>query len=99
MSPDGFLLAYGAAVAPGRPRRASLVDFAPTILYYLGLPVGRDMDGFARTDLFRQDFTASRPITFIPDIRTIDRRCATPKLALNAAVCVILLLGLFNANR
>ncbi len=65
-APDGFVLAYGAAVAPGRPPRGSVVDFAPTILYYLGLPVGRDMAGFARTDLFRQSFTASRPITFIP---------------------------------
>lgn len=65
-APDGFLLAYGAAVAPGRPARASVLDFSPTILYFLGLPIGRDMDGFARTDLFRQTFTASRPITFIP---------------------------------
>jgi type I phosphodiesterase/nucleotide pyrophosphatase len=65
-SPDGFLLAYGTAVARGRPARASLLDFAPTMLYYLGLPVARDMEGFARTDLFRPDFTASRPITFIP---------------------------------
>jgi hypothetical protein len=65
-APDGFLLAYGAAVAPGRPARASLVDLTPTILYYLGLPVGRDMDGYARTDLFRGTFTASRPVTFIP---------------------------------
>jgi hypothetical protein len=65
-APDGFLLAYGSTVAPGRPARASLVDVAPTILYYLGLPVGRDMDGFARTDLFKSSFTASRPVTFIP---------------------------------
>jgi hypothetical protein len=65
-APDGFLLAYGSAVSPGRPARASLVDVTPTILYYLGLPVGRDMDGFARTDLFRPTFTASRPVTFIP---------------------------------
>lgn len=65
-APDGFLLAYGSAVAPGRPARASLVDLTPTILYYLGLPVGRDMDGYARTDLFRASFTASRPVTFIP---------------------------------
>jgi hypothetical protein len=65
-APDGFLLAYGSAVAPGRPGRASLVDVAPTILYYLGLPVGRDMDGFARTDLFDAGFTTSRPVTFIP---------------------------------
>ena len=65
-APDGFLLAYGSAVAAGRPSRASLVDFAPTVLYYLGLPVARDMNGFARTDLFEAAFTASRPVTFIP---------------------------------
>jgi hypothetical protein len=65
-SPDGFLLAFGQAVAPGRPARGSILDLAPTVLYYLGLPVGRDMDGFARTDLFRPAFTASRPIAFIP---------------------------------
>jgi hypothetical protein len=65
-APDGFLLAVGAAIAPGRPARASVLDLAPTLLYYLGLPVARDMDGFARTDLFQASFTASRPITFIP---------------------------------
>ena len=37
----------------------------PTILYFLGLPIGRDMDGFARTDLFTTAFTAERPIAFI----------------------------------
>ena len=65
-APDGFLLAYGSNVAPGHPDRASLVDLTPTVLYYLGLPVARDMDGFARTDLFQSSFTASRPVTFIP---------------------------------
>ncbi len=70
-APDGFLLAYGAAVARGRqPARASVVDVVPTILYFLGLPLGRDMDGYARTDLFQQSFTEERPITFIP---TYDR--------------------------
>jgi predicted AlkP superfamily phosphohydrolase/phosphomutase len=70
-APDGFLLAYGAKVARGRPlRRASVVDVTPTILYFLGLPVGRDMDGYARTDLFLPSFTSDRPITFIP---TYDR--------------------------
>ncbi|MGE0041831.1 MAG: alkaline phosphatase family protein [Vicinamibacterales bacterium] len=65
-APDGFLLAYGAAVAAGRPPRGSVLDVTPTVLYYLGLPVGRDMDGFARTDLFTPAFTAAHPITFIP---------------------------------
>jgi len=65
-APDGFILAYGASVAPGRPPRASLVDLAPTILYFLGLPVGRDMDGFARIDLFKPAFTSDKPVTYIP---------------------------------
>ena len=70
-APDGFLLAYGASVARGRQQaRASVVDIAPTILYFLGLPLGRDMDGFARTDLFQASFTQERPVTFIP---TYDR--------------------------
>jgi hypothetical protein len=65
-APDGFVLAFGAAVRAGRPNRASVVDLAPTILYYLGLPVGRDMDGFARIDLFKPVFTSDKPVTYIP---------------------------------
>lgn len=65
-APDGFVLAFGSAVAAGRPNRASVVDLAPTILYFLGLPVGRDMDGFARIDLFKPAFTSDKPVTYIP---------------------------------
>jgi predicted AlkP superfamily phosphohydrolase/phosphomutase len=66
-APDGFLMAYGASVARSRQlRRASIVDVLPTILYFLGLPVARDMDGYARPDLFAASFTEERPITFIP---------------------------------
>ena len=50
----------------GRARLGSIVDVAPTVLYLLGLPVARDMDGIARTDLFKPAFTATRPIAFIP---------------------------------
>jgi predicted AlkP superfamily phosphohydrolase/phosphomutase len=64
-APDGFLAAYGTAVQPGRMTRGSIVDVTPTVLYFLGLPIGRDMDGFARTDLFTTGFTAERPIAFI----------------------------------
>ena len=69
-APDGFLMAYGASVTSRRLPRASVVDVVPTLLYFLGLPIGRDMDGFARTDVFRRDFTEGRPLTFIP---TYDR--------------------------
>jgi hypothetical protein len=70
-APDGFLMAYGAPAAKARLlNRASVVDVVPTVLYFLGLPIGRDMDGYARTDLFQRSFTDERPITFIP---TYDR--------------------------
>jgi predicted AlkP superfamily phosphohydrolase/phosphomutase len=65
-APDGFFLAYGTPVAAGRKQRGSIVDVTPTILYFLGVPIGRDMDGYARADLFTRAFTADRPITFIP---------------------------------
>ncbi len=65
-APDGFVLAFGTPVAAGRPARASVVDLAPTMLYYFGLPVGRDMEGFARTDWFKPAFTSDKPVTYIP---------------------------------
>jgi len=70
-APDGFLMAYGAPVARGRREaRASVVDVVPTMLYFLGLPLGRDMDGYARTDLFQRSFSDERPLSYIP---TYDR--------------------------
>jgi hypothetical protein len=68
-APDGFMIAFGNAVQPGRPPRGSIADVTPTVLYFFGLPVARDMDGFARSDLFTRDFTAERPVTFIPSYR------------------------------
>lgn len=65
-APDGFMLAYGGPVQPGRLPRASILDLAPTVLYFFGLPVGRDMEGFARTELFKAAFTAARPVSYIP---------------------------------
>jgi len=65
-APDGFLMAFGAPVAPGRTTRGAVVDVVPTILYFLGLPVARDMDGFERTDVFTRAFNSQRTITRIP---------------------------------
>lgn len=62
---DGFMLAYGRKVSPGRKTVGAVVDVLPTVLYYLGLPVARDMDGFARTDVFVAALTAGRPVSFI----------------------------------
>jgi predicted AlkP superfamily phosphohydrolase/phosphomutase len=64
-APDGFMLAFGVAVAPGRKPRASVVDVVPTILYFMGLPVAHDMDGYAVTEVFRREFRDNRPMAFI----------------------------------
>jgi predicted AlkP superfamily phosphohydrolase/phosphomutase len=68
-APDGFMLISGESVEPGRHQRGSIVDVTPTLLYFLGLPIARDMDGFARADLFTKAFSAERPIAFIPTYR------------------------------
>jgi hypothetical protein len=65
-APDGFLIAWGRDVARGRLPLGAIVDVTPTILYFLGLPVARDMDGYARTDVFTTAFSRARPVTFIP---------------------------------
>jgi len=62
--PDGFLIAYGASVVRNRNLpRGSVVDLVPTMLYFMGLPIGRDMDGFARTDIFQPAFSEAHAIT------------------------------------
>ena len=63
--PDGFLLAYGTAVAAGQLPRGTVTDLAPTVLYYMGIPVGRDMDGYPRTDLFLSTWTSEHPVKYV----------------------------------
>jgi hypothetical protein len=63
--PDGFLLAYGSNVALGQLPRGSIVDVAPTVLYYFGVPVGRDMDGYARTDVFAATYSIENPVKYV----------------------------------
>jgi hypothetical protein len=65
-APDGFLMAWGRSVAPGRKQRAWVTDVTPTLLYFLGMPVARDMDGYARTDIFQRAYTEERPLARIP---------------------------------
>ena len=66
-APDGAIFFYGKGVVRGQNLEAmQIVDVAPTLLYYLGLPVGRDMDGIVRSPLFVRDFIAENPIIYIP---------------------------------
>lgn len=65
-APDGIVFFYGRGVRRGRNvGRLHIVDIAPTLLYYLGLPVGRDMDGLTASPLFTDDFIHENPIIYI----------------------------------
>jgi hypothetical protein len=54
-----------STVAPGQYPRGAVTDLVPTVLYFMGIPVGRDMDGFPRTDLFQPDWTMEHPVKYV----------------------------------
>ncbi len=71
-SPDGVLLLYGEGVkAKTRLRSAELVDVTPTLLFALGLPIARDLDGRVLRDAFEPAFLNRQPLTFVPSYETI----------------------------
>ena len=62
---DGLLFMRGPMIRKGHAiTGAGIVDMAPTILYAMGLPVARDMDGKPLTDAFTYAFTAEHPVTY-----------------------------------
>ena len=66
-APDGVLLLYGEGIRPGAlVTGAQLEDVAPTLLYGLGFPVARDLDGQVLTSAFDKRFLARNPLTFFP---------------------------------
>jgi len=61
----GILVARGPHFKRGAEiSGARLIDFAPTLLYLLGQPVPREMDGKVLSDLFKPEFLQSYPIRF-----------------------------------
>ena len=72
-------MAVGEGIEPGSTvRGASVVDVAPTILYLLGLPVARDMEGRVLTELVTLDFADANPLTFIPSYESVAVAPAAP---------------------
>lgn len=66
LAPDGVVFFYGRGVRQTKSEElVRITDIAPTLLYFLGLPVGRDMDGIVRSSVFADDFRADNPIIYI----------------------------------
>jgi hypothetical protein len=71
-APDGLFLLAGNGVRPGAfIDDARLVDVLPTVIYGLGLPIARDLDGRVLTDAWDTAFLAGHPLTFVPSYRTL----------------------------
>jgi tetratricopeptide (TPR) repeat protein len=68
---QGIFLAKGPGFAADEiVHGARLLDIAPTVLHYFGLPVGEDMEGRVLTESFAE----SRPIATIPTWETGESR-------------------------
>ncbi|MEZ4518663.1 MAG: alkaline phosphatase family protein [Chloroflexota bacterium] len=64
---NGVLGLNGPGVIPGvTVQGAGLLDVAPTVLHYLGLPVPEYMDGHVLTEAFDESFNDANPVTLQP---------------------------------
>jgi tetratricopeptide (TPR) repeat protein len=62
----GIFVAAGPHVRTGeRATGASVLDITPTVLHYLGLPVGKDMDGKVLESVFEPGFRQEHPIRYV----------------------------------
>ena len=62
-----MLLALGDGIRAGAVlQQASVLDVAPTILYLMGLPIARDMEGRVLTEMLEEDFTRAHHLSFLP---------------------------------
>jgi tetratricopeptide (TPR) repeat protein len=64
--PNGIFVAAGPHLRAGaRVEGVSVLDLAPTVLHYLGFPVGRDMDGKVVEDAFDEEWRREHPIRYV----------------------------------
>jgi predicted AlkP superfamily phosphohydrolase/phosphomutase len=63
---DGIYMVFGNGVQRGvRTPTGDVEDIAATILYLLGLPIARDMDGRVMTQVFREEELAGRSCSIV----------------------------------
>lgn len=72
---DGVVAIYGEGIRPGALLTgARLLDVAPTVLYALGMPVARDLEGQVLTAAFDRGFLANHPLAFSPSYESLPAR-------------------------
>ncbi|NIN69532.1 MAG: hypothetical protein GTO63_33590 [Anaerolineae bacterium] len=76
---SGVFLLRGAHVSKAKKiEGARIIDLAPTILYALGLPTPRSMDGRALTHAFIEGYADSHPVAYVDDEGSAREEDPTP---------------------
>ncbi len=71
-APEGVVFFLGNEIASGRNISGMrLIDVAPTLLHYLGLPVGKDMDGVVNSSVFSPEYK-SEPVLYISSYEELE---------------------------
>ncbi|MFC2169408.1 alkaline phosphatase family protein [Acidobacteriota bacterium] len=71
-APEGVVFFYGQDIVRGQNIEGmKLIDISPTILNYLGLPVGKDMDGIVQSSVFVEEFKVENPVLYISSYEEI----------------------------
>ena len=68
--PAARLIGCGPALAPGADATGRLIDVVPSVLYLLGLPIPRHLDGQALTALFSTSYRERTPLVEAVDDAT-----------------------------
>lgn len=72
-APEGVVFFYGKEISRGKNIEGmKLVDIAPTLLNYIGLPVGKDMDGIVSSSIFKESYKIENPVLYISSYEEID---------------------------
>jgi len=65
--PDGVFILRGPGIGSGaRLDDMDLVDVVPTVLFAMGLPIGRDMSGDLMRRVFEPEFLERHTVQFVP---------------------------------
>lgn len=77
-APEGVVFFYGQEIIKGKNIEGmKLVDIAPTLLNYLGLPVGKDMDGIVNSSIFLNEY--KNPVLYISSYEDYEIRVTRQK--------------------
>jgi len=78
-APDGIFLLEGDGVRAGTMAGSvQLIDVLPTLIYGLGYPVARDLDGRVITSAFTTAFLSQHPLSFVPSYETLTPEGTSP---------------------